>query len=322
MELRKASRQKAKIRVGLAGPSGSGKTYSALLLASGMTDWSKIALIDTENGSGELYANSKEIGEYNYMRMQAPFTPEKYDQAIKACEAAGMEVIIVDSISHEWDGEGGLLEAHDKMPGNSFTNWAKITPRHNAFIQAILRSKCHVLTTVRKKQDYDMTNNGGKVTVQKVGLKEVTREGFEYELTVNLELDIKHNATAGKDRTQLFMDKPEFIITPETGKILKDWCESGADVVVEQTVPEKSHEERLDEEGFGPKEPAPEKPLPSREQMEIQFAAAYSKFAKEKKWKVKEKKENLATLTGEGGVAALKDEVLMARIKQLTGQIV
>lgn len=228
--LRKATRKKAKIRLGLSAVSGGGKTMSAILIAKGLVkgDLSKVALIDTENGSGDLYAH---IGDYNVLSLEAPYTPEKYIQAIKECEGAGMEVIIVDSITHEWNGKGGILEIHSSMTGNSFTNWATLTPRHQAFVDAILQSKCHVITTVRRKQDYEMSKDqNGKVKVEKAGLKEETREGFEYELTANLELDIKHNATALKDRTGLFMDKPHFIPSEETGAMLLAWCESGEDV--------------------------------------------------------------------------------------------
>jgi hypothetical protein len=139
-----------------------------------------------------------------------------------------MEVIIVDSITHEWNGKGGILDIHSSMTGNSFTNWSSLTPRHQKFIDAILQSKCHVITTVRRKQDYDLSkDSNGKTKVEKAGLKEETREGFEYELTANIELDIKHNATALKDRTGLFMDKPAFTPSEETGKMLLDWCETG-----------------------------------------------------------------------------------------------
>ena len=229
--LRQASRKKAKIRLGLSAMSGGGKTYSALLIAKGLAhgDFKKVAVIDTENGSADLYSH---LGAYNVFTLKAPFTPEKYVEAIKICETANMEVIIVDSITHEWDGVGGILNIADSMTGNSYTNWAKITPRHNAFIQSILQSDCHMITTVRRKQDYEMTtNSNGKLVPQKVGLKEVTREGFEYELTVNLELDTKHNASCSKDRTGLFVGKPDFVPTEETGKSLLEWCESGIDEI-------------------------------------------------------------------------------------------
>jgi hypothetical protein len=227
MQLRQATRTKAKIRLGLSAVSGGGKTYSAIKIAKGLSagNLSKVAIIDTENGSADLYAH---LGNYNVLTLHAPYSPERYVECIKACEDAGMEVIIIDSITHEWNGKGGILEIHSSMTGNSFTNWSSLTPRHQKFIDAILQSKCHVITTVRRKQDYDLSkDSNGKTKVEKAGLKEETREGFEYELTANIELDIKHNATALKDRTGLFMDKPAFTPSEETGKMLLDWCEMG-----------------------------------------------------------------------------------------------
>jgi hypothetical protein len=235
MEFRKATRKKAKIRLGLSAVSGGGKTYSAILIAKGITgDLSKVAIIDTENGSADLYEN---LGDYNVLPITAPFTPEKYIDAIKLCESKGMEVIIIDSITHEWDGKGGCLEiaetiAQASASKNSYTAWGKVTPRHQSFIDAMLQSKAHIITTVRRKQDYEMSkDNNGKTKVEKAGLKEVTREGWEYELTVNLQLDTAHQAVASKDRTGLFMGKPEFIPSEETGKLIFDWCESGLDAI-------------------------------------------------------------------------------------------
>lgn len=226
MELRQAERRQAKIKMGLQAPSGAGKTYSALLLAYGLiNDWSKIAVIDTENHSADLYAH---LGNYQVLAFEQPFSPERYIQAIEVCEKAGMEAIIIDSISHEWEGVGGILDIHGAMMGNSFTNWAKVTPRHNAFVQKILQSNCHIVATIRSKQDYVLSEKNGKMVPEKIGLKGVTREGLDYEFTIVLELDLKHMATSTKDRTQLFMDKPSFIITPDTGKTIKAWCESGA----------------------------------------------------------------------------------------------
>lgn len=227
MQLRKATRKQAKIRLGLSAVSGGGKTYSGILIAKGLcSDLSKVAIIDTENNSADLYSD---LGDYNVLPLSAPYSPERYTEAIKACENAGMEVIIIDSITHEWDGEGGCLEIQEKL-GGKYQDWAKVTPRHRKFIDSILQSPCHVITTVRRKQDYEMTKDGsGKLKVEKAGLKEVTREGFEYELTVNLELDQRHNATALKDRTGLFMDQPSFVPSEETGKLIREWCETGED---------------------------------------------------------------------------------------------
>ena len=225
MELKKAVRKKGKLKMGLSGTSGSGKTYSALLLAHGITnDWNKVAVIDTENASAQLYS---QLGGYATIDLQQPFSPERYIEAIRACEAGGIEVCIIDSISHEWDGKGGCLEIQEKL-GGRYQDWAKVTPRHNNFIESILQSPMHVITCVRRKQDYDMTkDSSGKIKVEKAGLKEVTREGFEYELTLNMNIETNHFATASKDRTGLFMDKPSFVISQDTGKTILNWCNSG-----------------------------------------------------------------------------------------------
>jgi hypothetical protein len=225
MNLRQSHRKQAKIKLALEGCSGSGKTYSSLLLAFGMTnDWTKIAIIDTENGSADLYAH---LGQYNVLTLQAPFTPEKYIDAISVCETAGMEVIIIDSISHCWD---YLLEYHSSLQGNSFQNWGKITPRQNAFIQKILSSTSHVISTMRTKQDYVLNERNGKMIPEKVGLKAVMRDGVDYEFTIVFDVDIKHFVTISKDRTGLFMGKPEFIISSDTGKRILQWCNGGTSI--------------------------------------------------------------------------------------------
>ena len=226
MELKTAQRHQVKLRLGLSGASGFGKTYSALLLANGITnDWSKIAIIDTENNSANLYAH---LGNFNVLSLDEPYSPERYINAIKACEKASVELIIIDSITHEWQGKGGCLQIHEQL-GGRFQDWSKVSPRHQAFIDAILQSKCHIVTTVRSKIDYSLdSDQNGKTKVVKHGTKEITREGFEYELTVNFELiNDKHLAKASKDRTGLFMDKPEFIINQATGKKLMQWCNLG-----------------------------------------------------------------------------------------------
>ena len=147
MKLQHAQRKKAKIKLGMQGPSGSGKTYGSLLIAFGLTeDWKKVAVIDTENHSADLYAH---LGSFNVLPIEAPFTPEKYIDAIRECISAGMDVIIIDSISQEWEGTGGILDTHSQMTGNSFTAWAKLTPRHNAFVQEILQSPIHIISNMK-----------------------------------------------------------------------------------------------------------------------------------------------------------------------------
>ncbi len=222
MHLRPAERRQIRIKMGLQGPSGSGKTTSALLIAYGLCrDYAKVVIIDTEARAADLYAH---LGPYNVLPMDPPFTPERYVQAIQLCLQEGMEVIILDSISHEWE---FILETHGATTGNSYTNWAKFTPRHNAFIQAMLQSPCHLIATIRAKQDYVLQERNGKQVPEKVGLKGVTREGMDYEFTLLLELDIRHQARATKDRTGLFSGQPEFMPTPETGRRISDWCRLG-----------------------------------------------------------------------------------------------
>ena len=227
LNLRVSSKKKAKIKLALQGCAGSGKTYSALLLAYGLcNDWAKIAVIDSENGSADLYAH---LGNYNVLPLQESFTPETYIEAIKICEDAGMEVIIIDSISQCWD---NLLEYHANLQGNSFTNWQKVTPRMNTFMQKILQSDRHIICTMRCKQDYVLNEKNGKLVPEKVGLKAVMRDGIDYEFTIVFDINIKHQATVSKDRTNLFINKPDFIINSSTGEVIRKWCNEG--VTVEQ----------------------------------------------------------------------------------------
>lgn len=237
MELQKAQRKQAVIKMGLQGPSGSGKTYSALLLAYGLVkDWDKVAVIDSENHSADLYAH---LGDFSVVSLGPPFSTEKYIEAISLCEAAGMEVIILDSISHEWDGSGGIIDLHSNMMGNSFTNWGKVTPLHNGFVNKILQSPAHVIATIRSKQDYILSERNGKMVPEKIGLKGVTRDGMDYELTIVFEIDLKHSAAASKDRTGLFMDKTPAIITEATGELIKTWCMNGIKVSDIETMIEE-----------------------------------------------------------------------------------
>ena len=223
MQLKQSKRQNVKLRLGISGASGFGKTHSALLLAFGMTqDWTKVAVIDTENSSASLYSN---LGNFNVLDLSAPYSPERYIEAIELCEKSEISVVIIDSITHEWQGTGGCLQIHEQL-GGRFQDWAKVTPRHQAFIDKILQSKCHIITTTRRKIDYSLDiGSNGRTQVVKHGTKEITREGFEYELTVNFELvNDQHLAKASKDRTNLFSNSPEFVITSKTGEKLLKWC--------------------------------------------------------------------------------------------------
>lgn len=225
MELKKAARKQVKLRLNISAPSGAGKTMSALLMAKGLVgDWSKIAVIDTENGSASLYSH---LGDFSVIDMQAPFTPEKYTQALNACVNGGMECIIIDSSSHEWNCllEENELLAQSMFRGNTWSAWSKTTPRHDKFVNSVLHCPAHVITCTRSKMETVM---GEGKKVHKVGMKDVQREGWEYELTVSLSIDRDtHLAAPSKDRTNLFEGKQPFLITEETGKLIKEWCNTG-----------------------------------------------------------------------------------------------
>jgi AAA domain len=213
----------------LQGPSGSGKSFSALQIAKGLClKWESIAVIDTENGSSELYSH---LGPYQVLQLAPPFSPERYIEAISVCEKAGIEVVILDSITHEWE---NLIDFHASMAGNSFTNWAKVTPRHNAFVQKLLQTPMHVISTIRTKQDYVLNEKNGRMVPEKVGLKSVQRDGLEYEFTLVFDLDMKHHATASKDRTGLFVGKPAEQLSSETGKLIQQWCNTAEQIEVYQ----------------------------------------------------------------------------------------
>lgn len=230
LTFRKAERKQAKARIALAGPSGAGKTYTSLLIARGLVGKSgAIAFIDTENGSGELYSH---ITDYDILRITAPFMPEKYTDAIRAAEDAGYDAIIIDSLSHGWAGDGGCLDIQGKIAdsgkGNSYTAWRSVTPKHNALVEAMLQSKCHIIATMRSKTEYiQQTGNTGKTEIKKVGLAPVQRDGIEYEFTIVFDLSIDHNATISKDRSSLF-DGRIFKPSAATGAEIRAWLMNGA----------------------------------------------------------------------------------------------
>ncbi|MCM1297649.1 MAG: AAA family ATPase [Muribaculaceae bacterium] len=231
MAFRKAERKQVKLKIGISAPSGAGKTYSALLIAKGICgDLEKVAVIDTENGSAELYSN---LGEYSVCPIAPPFTPSKYIEAIHEAEQAGFSVLIIDSLSHAWTGEGGLLDMQDKAvkaskSGNSYTAWREITPEHNRLVDAILQSPMDIIVTTRAKAEYAVTDDNGKKGYKKIGLAPIFRDGLEYELTVFFDMTQEHVATASKDRTKLF-DGKSFVPSEDTGKMLDEWRKSGAE---------------------------------------------------------------------------------------------
>lgn len=248
----KAERKKARLRLGLTGPSGAGKTLSALLVAMGIVGpKGKIAMIDTEAGSGELYAGQEGVPDYDVARISAPFDPAKYVAAIHEAEKAGYELMIIDSLSHCWEGEGGILDIKEAVAkasrsGNSYTAWRDVTPQHNRLVNAILQSPMHMIVTMRSKTAYELQDDGnGKKKPVKVGLAPVQRDGMEYEFTTVLDIAVEgHYAKASKDRTRLFSENP-VVLTNEWGEKLRDWLDTGRDVHAEVAEQFKSFKKRI-----------------------------------------------------------------------------
>lgn len=232
------TREKSKLRLALAGPSGSGKTLSALLLAFGITgDWNKIALIDTEHGRAKFYANRSdfETGAFLYQEMTAPYSPDKYkSMVLEGASAVGSDgVVIIDSFSHAWDNEGGVLDIKSgierSQPNkNGFSAWDEAGKIQNSLVNTILSVNCHTIITMRTKMAYAMeVNEKGKTVPVKIGLAPVQRENTEYEFDIVLNIARNHVASASKDTT--FLDSWSGVITPDLGVQLKNWLDKGVE---------------------------------------------------------------------------------------------
>lgn len=251
MAFQKAERRQAKLKLLMTGPSGSGKTLSSLLIADGLIRSMKgvpgrIAVIDTENASASLYVGVAGVPEFDALSIEPPFSTEKYLLAVKEAIDAKYDCVIVDSLSHQWAGDGGILQRKERMdarPGsNSYTNWGTLTPEHEKLKSMILHSNIHMICTARSKQDYVLqTNDKGKQAPIKVGMAPIQRDQLEYEFTLVLDIDMSHQAVSSKDRTGLF-DGKLFTPSAETGKTLWQWLSSGIEApkATEQAKPPRS----------------------------------------------------------------------------------
>lgn len=233
------TRKKSKARIALVGPSGAGKTLSALLMAYGITgDWKKIALIDTEHERGRFYAERSDfnIGRFLYAPFYPPYSPDRYiDFVNSAAQAVGNDgVVIIDSFSHAWDNDGGVLDIKSQIAKrqgkNEYTAWDEAGKIQNGLINSILSVPCHTIITMRTKMAYAMeVNERGKTVPVKIGLAPVQHENAEYEFDVVLQINREHVASALKDTT--FLDSWSGVITAELGKQLAAWLDNGEEPV-------------------------------------------------------------------------------------------
>lgn len=222
---KKAVKQEAKLRLAIAGPSGSGKTYTALAIAQAFGG--SVAVVDTEHGSASKYAD---LFGFDVLEMEAPFHPDRFVTAIREAASAGYTTIVLDSLSHAWNGQGGLLElvedAQKRMKtSNSFAAWKDVTPIQNRFIEGIVSAPIHVIATMRSKQEYvqEKDERTGKTQIRKVGMAPVQRDGFEYEFDVFLDMDVNNNAIVSKTRCPALTGKVFTKPGADVANILMDW---------------------------------------------------------------------------------------------------
>jgi hypothetical protein len=224
LQLKKADKKRTFAKIGVTAPSGCGKTFSSLLIARGLaSSWDKVCLIDSE-GSGDKYAGHPKLGPYLVINLfegdgQDRFSPQRWIAAMQMAHEAGMEVVICDSATHEWQ---WCLEQKERL-NKSINDWKGITPHHTGFINCIVQSQMHIIVCTRRKVEYALTP---EKKVQKLGLKTQMREGFEYELDVVLGLNSQHMATIEKDRSGIFTGRPEFVPTVAIGQEILAWSKA------------------------------------------------------------------------------------------------
>lgn len=227
----KAVRSQAKLRAAIDGPAGSGKTFSGLRLAFALKAMglaTKIAVIDTENNSASLYANEAPDGEpweFDALNLTR-YGPDDFTHAINEAARLKYDCIFIDSLTHAWQGQGGALDLVDQK-GGKFQAWKDVTPMHRKMIDTILRSPAHVIATMRSKMEHIMEKDDkGAVTVRKIGLAPIQREGAEYEFTVYGSMDWAHQIKVTKSRCSALQDATTVKPGPTFWAPLVDWLKS------------------------------------------------------------------------------------------------
>lgn len=243
MGFQKAKRENIWAKILQIAPSGGGKSFGSLRLATGLAkalsidtgNEERIGYIGTEGSRDKYYADEFD---YDLLQLKAPFTPESYIDAIDEALDAGYKIIVIDQISSEWGGKGGMLEIHSKMSGNSYTNWSKLTPRHEKFVDKILDSEAFIIANVRGKDKYVLEEQNGKQVPRKVGVGYTQRDDLEFLFTVafTVEQDT-HLFTSVKDNTHLFENRND-VITEKDGELIYQWS-TGGDVKAKRNELEK-----------------------------------------------------------------------------------
>ena len=236
----RAMKTDAKLRLALAGPPGSGKTFSALTLAHALADGQGVALIDTEHGSASKYADL--FPPFDCVNLET-FHPDLYVEAIKAAERAGYAVLIIDSLSHAWNGKGGLLELVDGIArrsksGNTYVAWGEATPIQNRLIDTLLAAKLHIIATMRSKMEYaqEKDEQTHRTVIRKLGLAPIQRDGVEYEMDIVGDLDIDHTLFIQKSRCPALSGAIIPRPGPDLATILRSWLSGAPPAEVERAA--------------------------------------------------------------------------------------
>lgn len=231
---RPAVREQVGLLIALAGASGSGKTFSALRLAKGLAGDGKIAFIDSEARRGLHYA-----GQFEFLHadMRPPFRPERYVEAIRAAEDAGAGVVILDSFSHEYDGEGGIMDWADALAANGVKspgNWKEPKLAHKKMMNALLQARAHLIFCLRADEKIEIIREGGKTQIRPLGWMPICEKRFMYEMTASFTLTPDRPGLPRLDLPHKLQDqhRPFFPddqrIGEDAGQALRAWANGGA----------------------------------------------------------------------------------------------
>jgi len=244
LHIRKATKAQKPLRLLISGQTASGKTYSSLLLANGMKENAKILVFDTESGRASLKSGkfNFDVVTWDNNEMGKPVSYLDYIEVIKLAEKEGYDVLILDSITPEWE---ELKDRHSKMTGNSFANWGVIKPLHQKFIDEILNSKIHIICTARSKMEYvleETVNKFGKTvqtpTLKGLGTQQQNDLPYFMDFIFNI-VDRQHNTEAEKDETEIYLNKGYFTINEVVGKNIVNWLNDGEIIQPETKEPLK-----------------------------------------------------------------------------------
>jgi hypothetical protein len=225
-----AQREAVPALICLWGMSDGGKTYSALRLARGLVGpRGKIVVIDTENRRAKFYAGL--FGGWSHIDMQPPFTPQRYTAALSAAIGAGANVVIVDSMSHVWQGQGGVLDQADASTAKGLAKWKNPKMAYMRMMNGMLRAPVHVIFCVRAKEKFVQKGAGKDAEIVSAGLVPITDSRFIYEQTVAAYMEGHRPCGAVKIPGEIaHAIKAGEYITEESGRLIAEWLAGGSPV--------------------------------------------------------------------------------------------